>query len=76
MKVYDYKSFLGACVTAAQAQEIAEISDEVLNQASFVLYGRFVSGEYLDFTSKKKPGDTHCLLAYAAKQMIRPKEAN
>lgn len=69
MKVFDYKSFLGTCITAMHAQEVSKIADDVLNSASFVMYGKYVSGKYVDFSSDKKPGDTHCILAYGEKRM-------
>lgn len=74
MKVFDFRVFLGRCIDAVQARWMAEIADKTLEKQSFVLYGRFVNGEYVDFSSVKKPGDTHCILCYAQKQMVMPIE--
>lgn len=69
MKVFDYHCFLPVSVTAIQAQDIAKVADSVLNKASFVLYGRYLNGEYIDFSGEQKPGDTHVLLAYGPSRM-------
>lgn len=69
MKLFDPDSFLDVAITAVQAKEIAQVGDSVLRKSSFVLYGTYENGEYKNFTSNQKPGDTHCLLAMAPKRL-------
>lgn len=64
MKVFNPSAFLNVTVTAIQANDVAMVADRELNQASFVLYGNFQNGKYYNFSSERKDGDTHKLLAY------------
>lgn len=71
MRLFDPDSFLNVCATGYQAIEVAKLADRLMSQASFVLYGRYSNGKWQDLSSDQKPGDTHCLLAYAPKALTR-----
>lgn len=64
MKVFNPSSFLNVTVTAIQARDVATVADRELNKASFVMYGNYQNGRYYNFSSERKPNDTHKLLAY------------
>lgn len=64
MKVFNPSSFLNVTVTALQAEDVASIADRELNKASFVMYGNYQNGKYYNFSSERKKGDTHKILAY------------
>lgn len=69
MKLFDPDLYLNHVITADQAREISDISDDILCKASFVLYGRYVNRKYVNFTCEQKVGDTHVVLSYFPKQM-------
>lgn len=70
-KVFDPDYYLhkGAAVTGHHAVEIADLSDEMLNQASWVMYGKHRDGVYFDFSSFQKDDDTVAVLCYLAKTL-------
>ena len=74
MKVFDPDSFFSVATTAVQAHDIASVADNVLRTASFVLYGKYVGGKYIGFSSIQKPEDTHVIFAFAPKRMAPPKK--
>ena len=64
MKAFNPAAFLNVTVTAIQAEDVARVADRELDRASFVMYGNYQNGQYYNFSSERKKGDTHKLLAY------------
>lgn len=70
MEVFTGLDYIEFSINSFQAKKMAAVSNNKMEAASFILYGRYDGTRFHDMSSFQKPGDTHCLLAYAPKMIL------
>lgn len=67
--IFDERNFEGVFTDRKTRETAALAADEVVKARGSVLYGKVTESGYLNFTTEKKPGDTHKILCIGTKAL-------